>query len=210
MSWCNLLLPAEGDGFVIVGKADRFADESLSVGLGKVGRNLTCPFTVLQLFRKELLGRTELFSLLGCLLVGHKVEISVGFLFNRLTFENRTDLSDEQVGRTAVKDQMMKVYQKMYRLLSLNNPKPVKGNFLQVEWPDKLGLVLSQLFFRHLGDRYCHRNAILCGLYDCVPFGGEVYIQFGMRLCSFLDGISQLLCIRLSGEGEQVGDVVES
>ena len=61
-------------------------------------------------------------------------------------------MSDEQVGRTAVKDQMMKVYQKMYRLLSLNNPKPVKGNFLQVEWPDKLGLVLSQLLFRHLCD----------------------------------------------------------
>ena len=209
MSRCNLLLAAEGDGFVIVGKADSFSDESLSVGLGKVGRNFTCPFTTLQLFCKELLGRTEFFCLLSCLLVGHKVEISIGFLFNRLTFKNRTNLSDEQVGRPAVKDQMMKIYQKMYRLFGLYNSKPVKGNFLQVEWSDKISLVLSQLLFSHLCDRYCHRNAILCGLYDCVSFGGEMYIQFGMRLCSLLNSISQSLCISLSGEGEQVRDVVE-
>ena len=71
----------------------------------------------------------ELFCLGGNFLVTHKVIVGVVLALDGSTVENLGELRDEQVNRSTIADQMMRVSQQR-QLVGLNNLKPHAGAFL--------------------------------------------------------------------------------
>ena len=107
----NFLLAAECAGLLEIGWADSFADKSLLFGLGQIGRNLAGSFAGLQLLGKELLCCLECIAILGFLLIGHEIEVGVVFFLYSGTIEHLAYLTDKQVGRTTVEDEVVYIHQ---------------------------------------------------------------------------------------------------
>ncbi len=174
MGRCNLLLPAEGSGPLKVGWADRLTDVALIVCLGQVGRNLAGAFTGLQSLGKELLGSLEVVALFCLLLVGHKVQVAVSLLLDGFALQQCVDLAEQQVGRSAVKDEMVHVDEQINTGGSLDDLGAVERRLLQIEGLHKLVFMFQQFIFTHLDDLHIDRSGTLERLHDSVPLGGEV------------------------------------
>ena len=114
----------------------------------------------MQLFSKELLRGTERIAVLGFLLVGNKIEISIGLFLNRRTVENTVDLADEQVGRTTVEYQVVDIHQQMDTAFSLHDLKAIERCTLDIERAHVLLFVGCQRLITHLRDRHIHSDTI--------------------------------------------------
>ena len=206
---CDLLLAAEGCHTIMVDGTDNLADKALFGALGQVGGNLAGSLTCLQLLGKELLCLCKLLALLGLLLVGDIVEIGVALSGNVLALEHVTDLVEHQVGRPAVKQQMMHIDEQVRALGRLDHLAAVQWRLLQVERLHKVVLVLLQLVVCHALDGHLHRHRAVEGLDDGVALGGEVHVQLGMRLKHTLHGLCKLLSIDTGRIAEQIGNVID-
>ena len=131
------------------------------------------------------------------MLVVGKIQVGIGLLLRCISFESSIDLSDEQVGRASVENEMVYVEEQMYCCGGLHHFEAAEWRFLQVEGPHKLILVCSQLFFAHHCDGYLDRHAAFESLYDGVSFCGEVDGESGMVGCHFLHSLCQFRGIRL-------------
>ena len=209
VSRCDVLLSAETGHPVVIDSFDGLADVSLLVGFGQVGGYLAGSLAGLQFLSKELLCRLESLGLFGLLLVGHEVEVGVGFLLDGGAFEHLTELPDEEVGRTAVEDEMVDVHEQRDALLRLDHLEAVERRFLQVEGSDELILVLLQTLSAHLAHRNLYGCAVFGGLHDGVTLSREMHAKLRMGFHHLPNGISQTVGIRRSGEAEHVGDVVD-
>ena len=205
----DALVAAEGCQSLVVGQTDLLADMTLVVGLRQVGRNLAGTFTGLQTFGKELLCLVECFAVGGLLLVVGKVEVGICLTFDLTAFEGIVELTNEEVGRTAIEDEVMHVHQQVDNVARLHHFKAVERCLLEVEGLDKLVLVGCQLLGLHLDDGHFGDDGFVDNLHDGIALGGETHAQLGMQTYDTLDTLHQFSGIGTGRIGEQVGDVVD-
>ena len=174
MCWGYLLSATEGCRFFEIRRTDSLADKALFIRFGQVGRNLTTTLTGLQLLGKELLGSFKVVTLLSLLLVADKVEIGVTLFLNRRSVEHTANLTNQQVGRTSVEQQVMNIHQQVYPTRRLHHLEAIERRLLQVERLYELILVGRQCLIAHLNNRHLHRYAVCQGLHDGIAFSGKM------------------------------------
>ena len=169
-----LLSAAEGCRFLEIGRTYCLTDKALFIRLGQVGRDLTTTLTGLQLLGKELLGSLKLVTLLSLLLVVDEVEIGVTFFLDGRTVEHIANLTNQQVGRTSVEQQVMNIHQQVYPARRLYHLEPIKRRLLQVKRLYELILVRRQCLIAHLNNRHLHGYAVCQSLHDGIALSGKM------------------------------------
>ena len=208
----NLLTAAEGRqgrGTITAYRTDGLAYVALFGSLRQVGRYLTRTLAGLQFLGKELLGGTEVLALFSLLLVCHEVQVGIALLLNAIAVEQGTKLTDEQVGRTAVEQQVVDIHEQVYPTLGLHHLETIEGRLLQVERLHKVVLIGLQCLVGHLRDGHLHRYAVLQGLDNVVALCSEVDTQLRMLFYGLFDGSSQPLHLRTIGECQQIRNIVD-
>ena len=151
----------------------------------------------------------EHLSIFGFLLVMDKIKEGIGFWFNTFFFQYVTDLSDKQIDRTAIENQVMYVHQQMDSLRGLYNFEPVERCLLQIERADEIFLVNSKLVVTHGTHRYFYGEAGSDGLDDTVFLCLEIYTHFRMATDDLTYCLGQLVCIGSFRISKQARNVVD-
>ena len=206
----HLLTAAIGSNLVVVDGTHRLAYQALDIALGQVARNLAGTLAGGKSLGEELLRLLERAGVLGSLLVGDEVEIRISFLLHPVALESSANLANEQVGRAAIKEQVVHVKEQMHATRRCHHLKAIERGFLQVEGTHKLVLVAVKLLVAHVSDGHCNRHFAIDGLHYLVALGGEMHAQFGMAFYHTLHRIGELLGIDALGIRQQVGDVIDS
>ena len=130
------------------------------VGLGQVGRNLTCSFAGLEFLSEELLGRLEGLAVFSFLLVADEVEVSIVLFLDSCSFECGAYLTNQQIGRTTVEHEVMNIHEQVGSTFGLHNLKAIEWCLLQVERTHELILVGRQRLITHLRDGHLDRQTV--------------------------------------------------
>ena len=206
---CDVMLSAEGSGFVEVSRADGFANKALTISLGQVGRYLAGTLAGLQFLGKELLGRPERIAVFSILLVANEIEVGIALFLDRRTVEYAVELADEQIDRTTVEHQVVDIHQQVCAVLGLHHLEAVEWRLLQVERTDEVLLIRGQLIVGHFRYGNLYGYAVFHRLHNFVSHCRKVNAQLRMSLHHLLDGLCQLVGISAIGIAQETGNVID-
>ena len=125
MCWSDFVLATEVIDFGEVRHTHCLTDKSLTFCLRQVGRDFACPLAGLQFLCKELLCGLEGICRFSLFLFCHEVTLRVFFLLDGFPFQHVIELADEQVGRSAVEDEVVDVHEQKYGALRFDDLEAV-------------------------------------------------------------------------------------
>ena len=104
---------------------------------------------------------------------------------------------------------MVNIHQQVDTALALYHLEAVERCLLQVERPDEVLLIGSELVVCHFTDGNLYGYTVLGGLHNLVALSGKVDTQFRMCLHDLLDSLCQLPGIYICRIAEQVRNVID-